>query len=137
MATPLQLDHLCHVPYTLPPPKQPQALVVLVGVAPEQLSPYSPHLCTQLLQEGAEGRLWEGKEGLLTALGALAAGCTRTLCVTPGGGGGGLGWGGLWEGKEGLLTAMTTLAAGCTRTLFVTPGVLWMGGYTGVLEGGG
>ncbi len=61
-----------------------QALVVLAGVAPNQLSPYSPHLAAQLLQEGAEGRLWEGKEGLLTALGALSAACTATLCHTPG-----------------------------------------------------
>ena len=61
---------------------------MLSGVAPDQLSPYSPHLAQQLLQEGAEGRLWEGKEGLLTALGALSAACTAALCMVPGEGGG-------------------------------------------------
>lgn len=28
--------------------------------------------------------MWEGKEGLLAALGALGAHCTATLCVVPG-----------------------------------------------------
>jgi hypothetical protein len=77
--------------------------VVLAGVAPDQLSPYSPHLAQQLLQEGAEGRLWEGKEGLLTALGALSAACTATLCVVPGEGWGHACWGsGDWCNIQGL-----------------------------------
>lgn len=62
-----------------------QALVVLCDVAAHQLSPYAPQLAQQLLAEGAEGRLWEGKEGLLAALGALGAACASTLCVNPGG----------------------------------------------------
>jgi hypothetical protein len=61
-----------------------QALIVLAGVAADQLAAYSPHLAQQLIQEGAEGRLWEGKEGLLSALGSLGAACTRALCVVPG-----------------------------------------------------
>jgi hypothetical protein len=61
-----------------------QALIVMCEVAPSQLAPYAPALAAQLLAEGAEGRLWEGKEGLLTALGALAAACTATLAQQPG-----------------------------------------------------
>lgn len=71
-------------PSLSPPIVSLQALVVVADVAPSQLSPFSPALAAQLLQEGAEGRLWEGKEGLLTALGALAAACTPTLVQQPG-----------------------------------------------------
>lgn len=61
-----------------------QALVIVADVAGEQLSPYSPSLAQLLLSEVSGGRLWEGKETMLQALGALAANCTSTLSQQPG-----------------------------------------------------
>lgn len=61
-----------------------QALLVIADVAGDQLASYSPALSGLLLSEGCGGRLWEGKELLLQALGALAAHCTATLVQQPG-----------------------------------------------------
>eukprot|EP00878_Enallax_costatus_P009355 GHUV01009777.1.p1 GENE.GHUV01009777.1~~GHUV01009777.1.p1 ORF type:complete len:703 (+),score=264.85 GHUV01009777.1:111-2219(+) len=61
-----------------------KALLAVADVAGEQLSPYSPALAQLLLTEVSGGRLWEGKELLLQALGGLGANCTATLAQQPG-----------------------------------------------------
>lgn len=58
--------------------------MVVADVAGEQLSPYSPALAQLLLTEVSGGRLWEGKELVLQAIGAIGASCTTTLAQQPG-----------------------------------------------------
>jgi hypothetical protein len=83
-----------------------QALSALAEVAPEQLSPYSPALAQLLLAEASGGRLWEGKEGLLTCLGGLGAACAATLSQQPGEEAG-AGCGSLFsDAEEGLGTCL-------------------------------
>lgn len=61
-----------------------QALCALAETAADQLAPYSSALANLLLAEVSGGRLWEGKEVLLAAIGALGAACASTLVQNPG-----------------------------------------------------
>lgn len=52
--------------------------------AGESLAPHAPTLAIVLLPEAATGRLWDGKESLLIALGALSKACITSLSEDPG-----------------------------------------------------
>lgn len=46
----------------------------------DALNPYAQDLCKTLLPEVSAGRLWDGKESLVQALGVLCSACPRVLC---------------------------------------------------------
>lgn len=56
-------------------------MCALVG---DTLAPHAPGLAAVLLPEATAGRVWEGKEALVDALGALAAACPAALAADPG-----------------------------------------------------
>jgi len=61
-----------------------EALTSMCAAAGEALSPHAPALAAVLLPEATVGRLWDGKESLLAALGALCSACCAGLGSDPG-----------------------------------------------------
>ncbi|GBF95386.1 hypothetical protein Rsub_07814 [Raphidocelis subcapitata] len=61
-----------------------EALASMAELAGGALSQHAPALAAVLVPEATAGRLWDGKEKLLAALGALAAACPAALAADPG-----------------------------------------------------
>ena len=56
----------------------------MATAAGESLCPHAPGLAAVLVPEATAGRLWDGKEALLAALGALCCACSGALAADPG-----------------------------------------------------
>ena len=61
-----------------------EALTSMCGAAGDAVARHAPALATVLLPEATAGRLWDGKEALLAALGALASAAPEALAADPG-----------------------------------------------------
>jgi proteasome component ECM29 len=74
----------CNKQLTQPTIPSPQALTSMCAAAGESLAPHAPALAAVLVPEATAGRLWDGKDALLVALGALCSSCCTALAADPG-----------------------------------------------------